>query len=77
MYIDSLKNDKITEISNILDTHENILIFLSEKNEDYFKIEKELKIKFWKKIGNNKLLIMIVPEINLFYIFKDQKIEYI
>lgn len=76
-FIDSVNSIIIDKISEELEKEENVLILFSEKNEDFQNIERDLKRKFWKKVGHNKLHIMVVPEINLLYISEKENIKLI
>lgn len=76
-FIDSVNSNIIDKISEELEKEEDVLILFSEKNEDVQNIERDLKRKFWKKVGNNKLQIMVVPEINLLYISERENIKLI
>lgn len=62
----------ITEEFNKTDS---ILILLSGLQSECETIEKELKVKLWKKLGQDKFEIRIVPEINLLYISENLNIK--
>lgn len=63
------------KITEELNNKENVLILLSGKVEDCERIEKELKVKFWQKLGQDKLETRIVPETNLLYISENLNVK--
>ena len=66
----------LTIIHQKIEEGENILILLQDEDDETGNIESEIKRKLWRKLGDDKIKIVIIPEVTSILFLKETQIMF-
>jgi hypothetical protein len=67
--------DLNSQVNEILENNENVLLLIPDSITNPEEVEKKLKERFWRKLNEEKIRTLIVPEISSIILFDTTEIE--
>jgi hypothetical protein len=64
-----------SQVNEILENNENVLLLIPDSITNSEEVEKKLKERFWRKLNEEKIRTLIVPEITSIILFDTTEIE--
>jgi hypothetical protein len=64
-----------SQVNEILENNENVLLLIPDSITNPEEVEKKLKERFWRKLSEEKIRTLIVPEISSIILFDTTEIK--
>ena len=62
-------------VNELLEKNENVLLLIPESITNPEELEKKLKERFWRKLSEERIRTLIVPEITSIILFDNTEID--